>query len=65
MEWVTCNCGHKFEMSSGENKSCPKCGRAARSGSTNWIKCGHCTTKVEVSHGQTKTCPRCGHIVSG
>jgi DNA-directed RNA polymerase subunit RPC12/RpoP len=64
MPWVTCDCGHKFEMYGGENKSCPKCGQAAKGTSSNWIKCGSCGTKVEVHSGQTKVCPHCSRTVS-
>jgi DNA-directed RNA polymerase subunit RPC12/RpoP len=64
MAWVTCECGKKFEVYSGENKACPSCGRAARNTSSNWIKCPHCLTKVEVHSGHTKACPSCHRTIS-
>ena len=67
MVWVKCEKGHKYEMYSGENKSCPQCGLAARGGSSNWIKCGACGTKNELHHGETKACknPQCRRAISG
>lgn len=66
MTWVECDCGKKFQMQSGESRSCPSCGSVAHlahSGS-NWVKCGNCLHKFEIRSGQTKTCPKCGHVAS-
>jgi DNA-directed RNA polymerase subunit RPC12/RpoP len=63
MTWITCDCGKKFEMYSGQSKSCPSCGKVASLGSSsNWVTCSKCTHKFEVHSGQAKPCPSCGTV---